>query len=265
MSINIAASGINPAPSSNIQGLQGQISTGNRLNDASTDPAGLQVSIGMTTQINGNHMAMRNINDGVSAIQIADQSVGSVTDSLQRMRELAVQAGGILGDSDKAALQAEFSQLQQNIKETIGSSEFNGQSLLDSEDGVSLQTGADAGETQDVRTADLVKRLEDMDLFDIDLTSSSSEDVFKSLDDSLSLAGELRADFGATQNALDSRMNSVMGQNLNEAESRSQISDTDMAKALSEMSQQQVREDVELAMLGQANANRGQVLSLLKF
>ncbi len=264
MSINAASVGLSHSLNNTVGSLQQQISTGSRINQAKDDPAGLQVSIELSSQIRGNNIAMRNSNDGVSALQIAEGGLSSVTDSLQRIRELTVQAGnGTLSNSDRSALQNEADQLLEGIRDTIGSSEFNGKSMLKGDEGLNIQTGADAGEQQGLRTVDLAAELESMDLFKLDLTNPDTSAAFDSLDGALSLAGELSSEFGASQNRLEFGMDSLMNENLNETAARSRISDTDMAKAISEMSQAQVKQQAEIAMLGQANSSRGHVLSLL--
>lgn len=264
MSINSGSIGLSHTLSNSISSLQQNISTGSRINQAKDDPAGLQVSIELSSQIRGNNIAMRNSNDGVSALQIAEGGLSNVTDSLHRIRELTVQAGnGTLSNSDRSALQNEADQLLEGIRDSIGNSEFNGKSLLTGDEGLNIQTGADAGEQQEVRTMDFAAELEKLDLFKLDLTNPDTSAAFDSLDGALSLAGELSSEFGASQNRLEFSMDSLMNQNLNETAARSRISDTDMAKAISELSQDQVKQQAEIAMLGQANSSRGHVLSLL--
>jgi flagellin len=264
MSINSGPVGLNSTLINSIGGLQQDISTGSRINQAKDDPAGIQVTIEFSSQIRGNNVAMRNSNDGISALQVAEGSLNNVTDSLQRIRELTVQAGnGTLSNTDRSALQNEADQLLEGIRDSIGNSEFNGKSLLKNDEGVNIQTGAGAGEQQNIRTMDFAAELEDLDLFNLDLTNPDTSAAFESLDGALSLAGELRSEFGASQNRLEYSMDSLMSENLNETAARSRISDTDMAKAISELYQNQVKQQAEIAMLGQANSSRGHVLSLL--
>lgn len=264
MSINAGPIGLSHTLDNSISSLQQHISTGSQLNQAKDNPAGIQVTIEMSGQIRGNNVAMRNSNDGISALQVAEGSISNVTDSLQRIRELTVQSGnGTLSDSDRSALQSEADQLLEGIRDSISNSEFNGKSLLKGDEGLNIQTGADAGEQQEVRTMDFAAELEDLDLFQLDLTNPDTSAALESLDGALSLAGELRSEFGASQSRLEFSMDSLMNENLNETAARSRISDTDMAKAITEWSQAQVKQQAEIAILGQANSSRGHVLSLL--
>ncbi len=126
-----------------------RLSTGQRINSAKDDAAGLAISQRMTADVRGLAVAMRNANDGMSLAQTAESAMGEVTNMLQRMRELAVQAsnGTVTGD-DRTAMQAEVKQLTSEIDNIGQRTNFNGIKLLDgSAKGLLLQTGSRAGET----------------------------------------------------------------------------------------------------------------------
>ena len=126
-----------------------RLSTGQRINSAKDDAAGLAISQRMTADVRGIAVAIRNANDGISLAQTAESAMGEVTNMLQRMRELSVQAsnGTVTGD-DRKALQAEVKQLTSEIDNIGARTNFNGIKLLDgSAKGVQLQTGSRAGET----------------------------------------------------------------------------------------------------------------------
>ncbi|MEI6486493.1 MAG: flagellin [Sphingomonadales bacterium] len=134
----------------NMMGVAMQrLSTGQRINSAKDDAAGLAISQKMTADVRGLAVAMRNANDGISMAQTAEGAMGEVTNMLQRMRELAVQsANGTLTGVDRKAIQAEVKQLVGEIDNIGVRTNFNGQKLLDgSAKGVKLQTGSRAGET----------------------------------------------------------------------------------------------------------------------
>ena len=122
-----------------------RLSSGNRINSASDDAAGLAISNSMTSQITGMNQAIRNSNDGISLAQTADGSLSEVTNNLQRIRELAVQsASGTYTDSDRANMQTEVTELQKQINSAMGS-QFNGVNLFSSSGtSVNIQTGANA-------------------------------------------------------------------------------------------------------------------------
>jgi len=134
-----------------------RLSTGQRINSASDDAAGLAISSRMTSQVNGLNMAVRNANDGISMIQTAEGAMEEVSSMLQRMRELTVQAAsGTMTTSDKAALNTEFGALKGQIQEIAKNTEWNGTKILDGSRGsVSLQVGANASQTIAVEFADL--------------------------------------------------------------------------------------------------------------
>ena len=126
-----------------------RLSTGQRINSAKDDAAGLAISQRMTADVRGLAVAIRNANDGISLAQTAESAMGEVTNMLQRMRELSVQAsnGTVTGD-DRKAMQAEIKQLTSEIDNIGSRTNFNGIKLLDgSARNVQLQTGSRAGET----------------------------------------------------------------------------------------------------------------------
>ncbi|WP_049629671.1 flagellin [Cellvibrio sp. pealriver] len=126
-----------------------RLSSGQRINSAKDDAAGLAISNRMTSQIRGLDQAIRNANDGVSLIQTAEGALQESTNILQRMRELSIQsANGIYSDADRKTLDAEVQQLILELDRIATSTSFNGQKLLDGSLGkVDLQVGSDAGQT----------------------------------------------------------------------------------------------------------------------
>ena len=133
----------------NLSTAMERLSTGNRINSAKDDAAGLAISTRMDSQSRGLSMAIRNANDGISLMQTSEGALNEVTDILQRMRELAVQAGnGTNNDSDRSALNDEVTQLKAEIERIATTTEFNNQKLLDgSFKDKSLQIGDKAGQT----------------------------------------------------------------------------------------------------------------------
>lgn len=129
-----------------------RLSTGLRINSARDDAAGLAISQSMTSQIRGLNQAVRNINDGINLLQTAEGGLGSITDMLQRMRELAVQsANGTNSSSQRAYLQKEAAALQEQISTIADTTTWNDKKLLDgSFTGQKIQVGADIGATMDV-------------------------------------------------------------------------------------------------------------------
>src|SRR5690606_29513893 len=126
-----------------------RLSSGNRINSAEDDAAGLAISNRMASQVRGLDQAVRNANDGISLIQTAEGALQESTNILQRMRELSVQsANGIYGDSDRKTLQAEVKQLQSELTRISETTTFNGQNLLDGSLGTKqIQVGAQQNQT----------------------------------------------------------------------------------------------------------------------
>ena len=125
-----------------------RLSTGNRINTASDDAAGLAITTRMTADIRGLNIAVRNANDGISMAQTAEGALGTITDMLQRMRELAVQAAtGTYGDSERANLNQEVLQLKAEMENIANTTSFNGRQLLDGSGvTVKIQSNVSAGD-----------------------------------------------------------------------------------------------------------------------
>ena len=146
---------LDKSQSSNQQALQ-RLSSGLRINSAKDDAAGLAISTRFTSQIKGLNVAVRNAGDGIALAQTAEGALGSMNDSLQRIRELAVQSSNATNsDVDRDALQAEVDQLVSEISRTADETDFNGRNLLDGSFSASFQVGANAGQTIDVSIGEL--------------------------------------------------------------------------------------------------------------
>jgi flagellin len=146
---------LDKSQSSNQQALQ-RLSSGLRINSAKDDAAGLAISTRFTSQIKGLDVAVRNAGDGIALAQTAEGALGSINESLQRIRELAVQsANATNSDVDRDALQSEVDQLVAEITRTSEETDFNGRKLLDGSFSATFQVGANAGQTVDVSIAEL--------------------------------------------------------------------------------------------------------------
>jgi len=146
---------LNTSQSANQEALS-RLSSGLRINSAKDDAAGMAISTRFTAQIRGLNVAIRNVGDGVSLAQTADGALGTITDNLQRVRELAVQsANATNSDVDREALQAEVSQLVAEISRTGEQTAFNGLKLFDGEYNATFQIGANVGENVSFGIAEL--------------------------------------------------------------------------------------------------------------
>jgi len=161
MAANIAANSMTRNERSMSQTME-RLSTGIRINSAKDDAAGLAISSKMTSQINGLNQAVRNANDAISMIQVAEGAMKGMTDMMQRMRELAVQAiSDSNTSSDRTALNAEFNQLKGEVNRIANNTEWNGTAMLTGGMGggadgvVTFQIGANASQTIDVTFKDM--------------------------------------------------------------------------------------------------------------
>lgn len=133
-----------------------RLSSGLRINSAKDDAAGLAISTKFESQVKGLNVAIRNAGDGISLAQTAEGALGSMTENLQRIRELAVQSSNATNsDDDRVALQQEVSQLLAEVSRTASETNFNGRNLLDGTFTGTFQIGADAGQTVDVQISEL--------------------------------------------------------------------------------------------------------------
>ncbi|MCB1935359.1 MAG: flagellin [Nitrosomonas sp.] len=131
-----------------------RLSSGLRINSAKDDAAGLAISERMTSQIRGLNQAVRNANDGISLAQTAEGALGEIGNNLQRIRELSIQSANATNSaSDRAALQAEVTQLTSEITRVASQTQFNGLNLLDGSFlSQSFQVGANANQTIDIKS-----------------------------------------------------------------------------------------------------------------
>jgi len=253
-----------------------QLSTGKRINSAADDAAGLAISNKMTAQIRGLNQAVRNANDGISLMQVAEGATTEITNMLQRMRELAVQASNDTYTSfDRSALNAEVTQLKAEITRIGNNTEWNGMKLFTAQSAgsgggigtsglVTLQVGVD-GESSDR----IQVQLNDIDATTLGIsgisltTTSGATSALSALDDAISLIDDDRATFGATINRLTYAVDNLTNVSQNTTASRSRILDTDYAKASSELARTQIIQQAATAILAQANQSQQSVLKLL--
>jgi len=242
-----------------------RLSTGQRINSASDDAAGLAISTRMTSEMRGLNMAMRNANDGISLAQTAEGGMNEVTNMLQRMRELSVQsANGTLSDGDRTNLQAEVTQLIGQIGDIATRTDFNGVKLLDGTNAtVSIQTGSKAAERVDIALVDVSAATLGVDALDIS-TSLGADAALTALTTALDTVTSGQANLGASQNRLQATVSSLTDRVTNLAESRSRILDADFSAESTQLAKFQILNQASTAMLAQANQSQQGVLSLLR-
>jgi len=246
-----------------------RLSSGLRINSAKDDAAGLAISERMTSQIRGMNQAARNANDGISLAQTAEGALVEVGNNLQRIRELAVQAAnGIYSEDDRTALNAEVTQLTNEIIRIGASTKFNGTNLLDGTfEDITFQVGADNSEDDQITIAAIIN-MEDVateDAFDISgADGTNAQTAIETVDTALQVVNAARADLGAIQNRFSSVITNLQTNSENLSASRSRIQDADFAAETAALTRAQILQQAGVAMLSQANALPNNVLSLLR-
>lgn len=241
-----------------------RLSSGYRINSASDDAAGLQIASRMESQIQGLNQAVRNANDGISLAQTAEGALQETTNSLQRMRQLAVQAqNGINSESDMAALQKEVSALKTEIGRVASTTEFAGTNLLDGTLSATFLVGANANQTINVSLKDNNFSVSGLDVAVDISTVAGAESALTKIDAALSTVNAARADLGATQNRFQSTIRNLNNVSENVSAAQARIQDTDFAAETAKLTKYQIMQQASLSVLSQANQRPQAALSLL--
>jgi flagellin len=252
-----------------------RLSSGLRVNSAKDDAAGLAIAERMNAQVRGMNVAVRNANDGISMSQTAEGALAQVSNSLQRMRELAVQARNASNSSsDKDSLNKEFSQLQAEIGRVLGGTTFNGKHILGADaTSLTFQIGANTT-ADDAITISTTNMTNDPTitavtnsttaLIDSTATFGAIGTVIDNIDSALDNINDTRATFGATQSRFDAIITNLQVGVENQSAARSRIMDADFAAETANMSRAQVLQQAGTAMVAQANQLPNQVLKLLQ-
>ena len=246
-----------------------KLSTGQRVNRAADDAAGLTISEKMRSQVRGLNQASRNAQDGISAVQTAEGALDEVHSMLQRMRELTVQAGNDTNqDKDRAAIKAEIDQLYDEIDSISTKTELNKQKLLDGtfKDGKKLQVGANENQTLTIAIASMGASKISLGA-KTDLKVESNTEVAKSIvkiDKAIAKVSEQRSNLGAVQNRLEHTIKNLDNAAENTQAAESRIRDTNMAKEMSTFTKNNVLSQAAQAMISQANQVPQQALQLLR-
>jgi flagellin len=249
-----------------------RLSSGLRVNSAKDDAAGLAIAERMNAQVKGMNVAVRNANDGISLAQTAEGALGKVGESLQRMRELAVQARNATNsDGDKDSLDKEYQQLASEITRVLGGTTFNGKAIIGASAGAQdFQIGANTSEN-DIITVTTTDMTSDGSITavtgsKIDSTADTTAlgTVIDDIDGAIDRINTERAVFGATQNRFDSVISNLQVSVENQTAARSRIMDADFAAETANLSRAQILQQAGNAMIAQANQLPQQVLSLLR-
>ena len=261
-----------------------QLSTGRKINSAADNASGLAISARMTSQIRGLDQAVRNANDGVSMVQVAEGALEEIGSMLQRIRELAVQSGtGTTASADRSSLNTEFQTLVDEIDRIVDNTTFNGRNVLNAAAGgaanvskVAFQVGAGTKQTISLTFGNFLqtgasgtfKSLASATLTlsaaTIALGITNASKVMVVTDLAIERVSSQRATFGAISNRLEHAIDNLTNVKTNTEASRSRILDTDYAASTSELARTQIIQQAATAMLAQANQLPQTVLALLQ-
>ena len=257
-----------------------RLSTGKRINSAKDDAAGLAIASSMTSQIKGMTQGIRNANDGISLAQTAEGALGEVTNMLQRMRELTVQAGNDTNDDTaKGNIKSEIDQLATQIGKVLSDTSFNGIKLFDGSAGtasdgkINIQAGANSSDAIEI---DLGNVEDDTDVAAVvtagatttalDVTAGTF-DVGAALDlydSALKAIDTSRANLGAVQNRLESTVNTLTANVTNLTDAKSRIEDADFSTETTALAKAQILSQASTALLAQANQSQQNVMKLIQ-
>lgn len=258
-----------------------QLSSGDRVNRASDDAAGLSIATGLRSQVNGYEVAQRNAADAIEFLQVAEGALGEIHALLQRMRELAVQAANDTNSPEaREALEAEFGELAKEVSRLHNTTNYNGQLMLHSEPTVFFQVGADgeADNTISVQlprvtwavlpvlvamTGDLHVGLTDS-APGADDAHDNAQAAIEAVDEAINRIGEERSRMGAVQSRLERAATNATTAAFNLGTGESRLRDVDMAAEMARLNNANVLVQAGTAMLAQANVSAASILQLLR-
>ena len=260
-----------------------QLSTGRKISSAADNASGLAISSRMTAQIRGLDQAVSNANDAISMVATAEGALDEVTAMLQRIRELAVQAGtGTTSAKDRTYLNEEYKALMLEIDRIADNTEWNGGKILNGSAGgtnvskVAFQVGSGAKQTISLsfgnftnasgKTMNSLTPASAMTLSTATIASALNmgSKVITAADVAIGAVSTQRATFGAISNRLEHAIDNLTNVKTNTEAARSRILDTDYAQATSDLARTQIIQQAGTAMLAQANQLPQTVLALLQ-
>jgi flagellin len=258
------------ANQASLQNAFEKLSSGLRINKAADDAAGLSISQGLTSQINGLTQAVRNAQDGTNVAQIADGALATVQKILQRQRDLAVQAsnGGSQDTAAQAAAQSEITNLNTQLDNISATTSFGGTKLLDgtytAAKGV-FQVGANNTASEQISLALTASDSTTLGVSGVNVGSTAgAQTAIGTIDAAIAAVSASRSQIGATQNQLGYTISNLQTTIQNVTASRSNITDADLATEVTAMSQAQILTSAATSVLAQANSAPQAILKLLQ-
>jgi len=284
---SLAASGVE------LKQAMERLSSGKKINSAADDAAGFAIAERMTAQIRGLNMATKNANDGLSMLATVENATNDVTDMLQRIRELAVQAANDTNSlEDRTFLQTEVNSLLQEINRVATHTIYNNKVVLDGNLSGDFQVGTEKGQTISFAITSIDTdvlgltdggnaQTFDSGTYDINvsvptalstgtagaisiLTATAATDSLEKISDALEKVAGNRAEYGALQNRLEYTVSNLMNVAEFTTSARSRIEDADFAAESARLAKAQVLQQTGTAMLAQANAAPQLALQLIR-
>lgn len=243
-----------------------RLSSGDRIHQASFDPSGLAISNKMESRIRSQQQAQRNINDGVSMVQVAEGTLASMHDMGTRLMELSIAAANdTLGDSERAMLAREFDSTKMEYHRLRESAMFNGKALMKGAESHELQVGIDNDPEADRVRYDLAELLsKDFGVNKMGVTTKfEAQNSIQYTKDMVAEVSRSRAVLGSVSNRMGAALESLKISNENLQNSNSKIRDTDVAESVAKRAVADINKSATTASLAQANSNPNKVLKLL--
>lgn len=253
----------------NVNRSMARLASGQRINQAADDAAGLAISENLKGQIRGLRQANRNANDGISLVQVAEGSLNEVSNMLIRLRELGVQAASdTIGNTERQFLDVEYQQLKSEIQRVTESTNFNGYDLLNGTGGViDIQVGVNNDPFKDRISFNASAANASLDALGmVSETVNTKEGAQLSLsqiDSAMVSVNAIRANFGAMQNRLQSTSNNLLIYDENISAANSRIRDADVAAESTEMVRNNILLQAGVSVLSQANQQNQLAMKLL--
>ncbi len=245
------------------------LSTGDRINQAANDPAGLIISEGMKARIRSYGQAQRNANDSISIIQVAEGALAGIQDMANRMKELAMQAANdTLGAEDRAYVNGEYQQMKTEIRRILSATKFGGRKVLDTSAGnyqflVGIHKEADANLIS-YDMSKVIRSTEKLSLAGSAVsTKTGSQSAISEVDLAINEISNARAWLGATQSRIGATMQNLSHSQENMSAANSRIRDADYAKQTAIKAISQLKTDASTGFLQHANNLPDQATRLL--
>ena len=246
-----------------------KLSSGQRITKAADDAAGLAISEKLKAEIRSAQQANRNVNDGVSLVQVAEGGLNETSNILVRMRELAIQSSSdTVGDSERGMANLEYQQLKSEMDRISQVTEYNGKKLLNGSDNkIDFQVGTGADEFKDrisLDTSVINSGIEAMGVEGVDVSSKEgAQSSLGALDSAIEKVSGQRAVLGSLQNRLTSTSNNLQVYTENMSAANSRIRDVDYAEESAKQARNQILTSAGTSVLAQANMSSQNALKLI--